>query len=501
MGSFYVTTPIYYVNAAPHLGHAYTTIAADVMARHHRQRGEDVFFLTGTDEHGEPVANAAEALGVTPKELADQNAKRFEALTPRLDATNDFFIRTSDPRHVAAVQEVLTRVKDNGHVYEGQYEGWYCPRCADFKTETEIAEGNRCPIHLIELTRESEQNWFFALSHFQEPLERLYAEHPDFVMPDSRRNEALSFIKSGLRDVSLSRSTLTWGVPVPWDPEQVFYVWFDALLNYFTALKFADADEDRTGRHWPATVHIIGKDILKFHTVYWPALLLAAGLEVPEHVFVHGFLLGSDGRKMSKSDGNVLDPFEVMDAYGTDALRYYLLRDVAFGADGSVSMDGVKSRFENELANEFGNLASRTIAMVLRYREGAVPAADVDPVLADQFTALPQTVAERMDVVDLSGALDAIWELVRRLNRYVEETTPWVLAKDEARGDELDTALASLVAGVRSLAVLLHPWLPDATGKLLGALGTPSVDYADAALRAGGVTTVEKLAPLFPKTQ
>jgi len=500
MGSFYVTTPIYYVNAAPHLGHAYTTIAADVMARHHRQRGDDVFFLTGTDEHGEPVAMAAEALGVTPKELADKNAERFEALTPRLDATNDFFIRTSDPRHVQEVQDVLTAVKDNGYVYEGEYEGWYCPRCADFKTETEIAEGNRCPIHEIELIREKETNWFFALSKFQEPLEQLYANNPRFVQPDTRRNEALSFIKSGLRDVSLSRSTLTWGVPVPWDPEQVFYVWFDALLNYVTALRFADSTQDLSEQFWPADVHIIGKDILKFHTVYWPALLLAAGLPVPREVFVHGFLLGSDGRKMSKSLGNVLDPFEVMDRYGVDALRYYLLRDVAFGADGSVSMEGVVSRFEGELANEFGNLASRTIAMVIRYRDGAVPACELDSAVTDEFAGLPQRVAERIDEVDLTGALDAIWELVRRLNRYVEETTPWVLAKDEARAGELDTALATLTAGVRTLAVLLHPWLPEATGKLCGALGSPSTAYADASLRAGGVTAVEKLAPLFPKT-
>jgi methionyl-tRNA synthetase len=497
--SFYVTTPIYYVNAAPHLGHAYTTIAADVMARHHRQRAEDVFFLTGTDEHGEPVALAAEAAGRTPKEHADLNAEHFIALTPRVNATNDFFIRTSDPRHVKAVQDVLTRVKDNGYVYEGEYEGWYCPRCADFKNETEIADGNRCPIHEIVLTREKETNWFFALSRFQEQLEQLFADRDDFVLPASRRNEALSFIRSGLHDVSLSRSTLTWGVPVPWDPEQVFYVWFDALLNYYTALEFAREGESLVDRFWPASVHIVGKDILKFHTVYWPALLLAAGLEVPERVFVHGFLLGSDGRKMSKSLDNGLDPFEVMDLYGVDALRYYLLRDVAFGADGSVSMDGVKARFEGELANEFGNLASRTIAMVLKYRDGAVPACDVDPVLVEQFASLPQTVADHVDAIELTPALDAIWELVRRLNRYVEETTPWVLAKDEARAGELDTALASLVAGVRSLSVLLHPWLPDATEKLRGALGTPSTEYAAADLVAGGVQQVEKLAPLFPK--
>jgi methionyl-tRNA synthetase len=363
--SFYVTTPIYYVNAAPHLGHAYTTIAADVMARHHRQRGEDVFFLTGTDEHGEPVADAAKAQGLEPKELADRNAERFKALAPRLDATNDFFIRTSDPEHGRRVQEVLQRVYDNGYVHEGLYEGWYCPRCADFKVENEIEEGNRCPIHHIELERHSEQNYFFKLSAFQERLEQLYADQPDFVAPKVRYNEALSFIKSGLQDISLSRAQLTWGVPVPWDPSHVFYVWFDALLNYYTALGFARPGEDLTDRFWPATYHVIGKDILRFHTVFWPAMLMAADLPVPQHVFVHGYLL-LDGEKMSKSLGNVLDPFEIIDRFGTDALRYYVLRDVSFGEDGSVSTTAFEQRYETELANEFGNLASRTLAMVAR---------------------------------------------------------------------------------------------------------------------------------------
>src|SRR4051794_30238763 len=378
--SFYVTTPIYYVNAAPHLGHAYTTIVADVLARHHRQRGEDVFFLTGTDEHGEPVADAAKALGLEPKELADRNAERFKALTPRLEATIDFFIRTSDAPHKAKVQEVLQRVHDNGFVYKGLYEGWYCPRCADFKVENEIAEGNRCPIHEIELVRQQEENWFFRLSTFQADLERLYAEQPDFVMPRERYNEAKAFIDSGLQDISLSRGRLTWGVVVPWDPTHVFYVWFDALLNYYTALSFARDGEDLTDRFWPATFHVIGKDILKFHTVFWPAMLLAAELPLPEHVFVHGFLLGADGRKMSKSIGNVLDPFEVLETYGVDALRYYLARDVAFGDDGKVGMEAVHSRYESELANELGNLASRTTNMVARYRDGKV-GGRLDPAL------------------------------------------------------------------------------------------------------------------------
>jgi methionyl-tRNA synthetase len=484
--SFYITTPIYYVNAQPHLGHAYTTIATDVLARHMRQRQEDVFFLTGTDEHGEPVADAAHALGLEPRELADRNAERFKALMPRLEASNDFFIRTSDPEHMKRVQDVLQRVHDNGHTYLGIYEGWYCPRCADFKVENEILEGNLCPIHEIKLTREREENWFFRLSSFQEPLERLYAEHPDFVMPPHHFNEARSFIASGLQDVSLSRARLTWGVPVPWDPGHVFYVWFDALLNYYTALGYARPGEDLTDRYWPATYHIIGKDILKFHTVYWPAVLMAADLPVPQHVFVHGFLLGADGRKMSKSLGNVLDPFEVMEQYGTDALRFYLMRDVPFGSDGAVGIDAVKTRYETELANEFGNLASRTIAMVQRYRDGVVPPVATDPVLDEDLSGLPNDVAALMDRAEPTQALELIWQRVRRLNRYVEERAPWQLARDPADGAELDQVLASLVEGLRPVNVVLHPYMPASTDKLRAALGAP-----------GG--TVTALEPLFPK--
>jgi methionyl-tRNA synthetase len=486
--SFYITTPIYYVNAQPHLGHAYTTIAADVLARHMRQRGEDVFFLTGTDEHGEPVADAARAQGLEPKELADRNAERFKALMPRLNSSNDFFIRTSDPEHMKRVQEVLQRVHDNGHTYIGMYEGWYCPRCADFKVENEILEGNLCPIHEIALERHQEENWFFRLSTFQEPLERLYAERQDFVMPSHHYNEALSFIRSGLQDVSLTRAKLTWGVTVPWDPGQVFYVWFDALLNYYTALGYARPGEDLTSRFWPATYHIIGKDILKFHTVFWPAMLMAAELPVPEHVFVHGFLLGADGRKMSKSLGNVLDPFEVMEQYGTDALRFYLMRDVAFGGDGAVGMDAVKSRYEAELANDYGNLASRTIAMVQRYRDGVVPAVATDPALDADFEGLPQDVAALMDRAEPTQALELIWQRVRRLNRYVEERAPWQLARDPASSGALDETLTSLVEGLRTVNTLLHPYMPATTDKLRAALGAPG----------GAVTALE---PLFPKRQ
>jgi methionyl-tRNA synthetase len=496
---YYVTTPIYYVNAEPHLGHAYTTIAADVLARHMRQRGEDVFFLTGTDEHGEPVADAAAAQGLEPKALADRNAERFKALMPQIEATNNFFIRTSDPQHERRVQEILQAVHDNGHTYKGLYEGWYCPRCADFKVENEILEGNLCPIHEIPLERHQEENWFFRLSTFQEPLENLYRERPDFVLPRVRFNEARAFIEQGLADISLSRAHLRWGVPVTWDHSQVFYVWFDALLNYVTALSYARDGDDLTGRYWPATVHLIGKDILKFHAVFWPALLMAASLELPRHVFIHGYLL-MDDKKMSKSLGNVLDPFAVMSQYGADALRYYCLRDVSFGQDGNVSAKGFEDRYETELANEYGNLASRTLAMIERYREGVVPKGAIDPAVANDFDGLPDQISALMDRFELTPALELIWQRVRRLNRYVEERAPWQLARDPSRAAELDQTLASLAEGLRTVSVLLHPYMPSATERLLGTLGTPRTDYAGAAFNGqGSGQRVGVLEPLFPK--
>ncbi len=498
---YYVTTPIYYVNAEPHLGHAYTTIAADVLARHMRQRGEDVFFLTGTDEHGEPVTRAAEALGITPRELGDRNVVHFRDLVTRVNATTDFFIRTTDPEHYAVVEEVVQRIQDNGHVYPGTYEGWYCPRCADFKSEAEVEDGDRCPIHKIKLDWEREDNYFFRLSAFQEPLERLYAEYPAFVRPENRHNEALAFIKQGLRDVSLSRARLRWGVPVPWDREQVIYVWIDALLNYYSALAYAREGEDLRPRFWPASVHLIGKDILKFHAVIWPAMLMAAGIEVPRQVFVHGFLLMGE-HKMSKSLGNVIDPFQVIDLYGSDALRFYVLREVAFGGDGSVSPEGFETRYTTELANEYGNLASRTMAMVARYRDGAVPATTASAELTGDFDGLAERVIERFDAVDVSGALEEIWRRVRRLNQWVQETAPWQLAKEPGSDDQLDAVLYGLVEGLRVISILLHPFMPEATTRLLDAIGAE--DRSIAAARFGDVErlgAVSGIAPLFPKVE
>ena len=499
--AFYVTTPIYYVNAEPHLGHAYSTIAADIFARHMRQRGEDVFFLTGTDEHGEPVELAAEREGISPQELADRNAPRFEAMAASVNATNDFFIRTSDTRHTDRVAEIMQRVHDNGHVYEGTYEGWYCPRCAAFYTERELGPGNTCPIHEIALEREREENWFFRLSSFEDDLKKLYAERPEFVVPGFRRNEAVSFIEQGLDDVSLSRSKLKWGMPLPWDPSQRMYVWFDALLNYVTALGFAREGEDLTERFWPAAFHVLAKDILKFHAVIWPALLLAAGLQPPRGMVIHGYLLMGE-KKMSKSLGNVLDPFAAIGRFGADALRFYCFREVSFGQDGSVSAAGFESRYETELANDFGNLASRTLAMLDRYRDGVVPEAEVDPALAGDggFDGLAAEVSALIDRAEPSQALEAIWSRVRRLNRYVEETRPWDLAKDEAQAERLDQVLLSLSEGLRVVTLALLPFIPEAAGKLLDALGEESRGLAEFGSRGGGAR-VERIEPLFPKLE
>src|SRR3954452_6170624 len=466
-----------------------------------RQRGEDVFFLTGTDEHGEPVAVAAEREGVSPQALADRNAERFKGLGPLLGLSNDFFIRTTDAGHTQRVQEVLTRVKDNGHVYKGTYEGWYCPRCADFKTENETGPGTTCLIHKIPLTREHEENWFFRLSTFQEPLERLYADRPDFVLPRHRFNEARSFIGQGLQDVSLTRARLRWGVPVPWDDSHVFYVWFDALLNYYTALSYAREGEDLTDRFWPADVHVIGKDILKFHPVFWPALLMAAGIEVPRRVFVHGFLL-IDEKKMSKSLGNVIDPFQVIDVYGVDALRYYLVAAVDFGKDGSVSTAEVESRYDAELRNQYGNLASRTFGLVSQYRDGVVPSAEVDPQLAGEFGDLSERVCAHFDAVEPTQALGAVWDLIRRLNQYVQERAPWKLAKNDGAAAELDSVLYTLVEGLRVAALLSAPVLPETSERLLAALGHADLSLGSARLGAvEGGTQLGELAQLFPKVE
>lgn len=501
MNKFYVTTPIYYVNDVPHIGHAYTTIAADVMARHHRQRGDDVFFLTGTDEHGNPAARAAERRGITPEEHVNEMVVKFKELAVAVNATNDFFIRTTDAQHCETVQEFIQGLYDKGEIYLKSYSGLYCGSCETFYAEKDLLDG-KCPDHGIALEHVEEENYFFRLSGYQDRLLEHFDANPDFVMPASRHNEARSFITQGLEDISISRVALEWGIPVPWDPRQVVYVWVDALLNYLSALRYA-GEEDLTGLFWPADYHLMAKDILKFHAVIWPALLMAAGYELPRHLFVHGYLL-MGGQKMSKTRGNVLDPFMVMDKYGVDAFRFYCFREVAFGQDGVVSLEGFETRYNNELANDLGNLVSRTVAMVKKYSDGAVPPPADESGFGETVESLRGSVVAALDKADLTGCLEQVWQLVRRLNKHVEEKAPWKLAKDPARRGELDVVLYELVEGLRVCAILLHSFIPATTVEMMRRLGYPPV-FEELLLekarwgRPAPGNPVETGDPLFPR--
>ena len=501
MSTFYVTTPIYYVNATPHVGHAYTTIAADILVRHRRQRGEETFFLTGTDEHGSNIPRVAQEAGLDLEEFVDRNAAAFREMTERINASNDFFIRTTDERHEARVQEFLQRIYDREHIYEGVYAGLYCTRCEAFYTEDELVDG-LCPQHGIPPEFVEEKNYFFRLSAYQEPLLRLYDERPEFVLPRIRYNEARRFIEQGLDDISVSRERQRWGVPVPWDRDQIVYVWVDALINYWSALAFAREEEDLRPRLWPEVRHLLGKDILKFHCVIWPALLLAAEISVPRELFVHGYLL-QDERKMSKSVGNVIDPLDLIDVYGVDPIRYYLFRQVTFGQDGNISVDSLHERYERELGNELGNLLSRTTAMIVRYRGGRLAQADVSPELAGVLGQLGSVVAGRLDQFEITGALEAVWEVVRRLNRHVEQSAPWELAKDDARSRELDRVLYELADGLRIVSVALAAYVPDTSARILAALRQPA-DLAWDTIAPGAtveVDGIEAAEPLFPRVE
>jgi methionyl-tRNA synthetase len=493
---FYLTTPIYYVNSTPHIGHAYTTIAADILARHHRQRGDDTYFLTGVDEHADKVARVAAEQGLEPREYTDRIAGVWRELPARLNATNDFFIRTSDEGHKRFVQDFLQRIYDNGRddIYQDVYAGLYCFGCEAFKSEDELVDG-KCPDHGTVPEWIEERNWFFRLSAYQEPLLRLYDERPEFVLPQFRYNEARSFIEGGLRDFSISRATQTWGVPIPWDPDQVAYVWADALVNYLSALSYAPGEN--LERFWPA-VHLIGKDILRFHGVYWPALLLAAGHEPPRQLFAHGYL-NIDQQKISKSLGNVIDPLDLIDVYGADAVRFWCARQVSFGQDGNVTLDSFRERYERELGNDLGNLVSRTTAMIARYRDGRL-ARTPGPGAFDP-EALRAAIVERLDRYDITGALDEAWQAVRRLNQHVEATAPWVLARDEANSDELDRVLYDLADGLVAVAVALASYLPETAPRILEALRQPE-DLSLERIRRGvaeSVDDIEPAPPLFPR--
>ena len=497
--SFYVTTPIYYVNATPHIGNAYTTIAADILARHHRQRGDETFFLTGTDEHGSNIPRVAAEAGLDLRAFVDGNAAAFQEMTRRVNASNDFFVRTTDERHKALVQEFIQTIYDAGEIYEDVYAGLYCTRCEAFYTEAELVDG-LCPQHGIPPEFVEEKNYFFRLASYADRLLQLYDERPDFVLPAFRYNEARRFIELGLDDISVSRATQRWGVPVPWDPDQVVYVWVDALINYWSALGFARPDEDLRPALWPEVRHLLGKDILKFHCVIWPALLLAADLDVPRQLFVHGYLL-LDEQKMSKSLGNVIDPLDVVDVYGVDPLRFYLFRAATFGQDGSISVEGLHERYERELGNDLGNLLSRTTAMIARYRGGELRVASGSEEIAATVDELGRVAAERLDRFDLTGALETIWALVRRLNRYVEQMSPWELAREEARTAELDGVLYDLADGLRATAVALAAFVPETSARILAVLRQGD-DLSWTGVGAGktsAVTGIEAAEPLFPR--
>lgn len=501
MSRFYLTTPIYYVNSTPHIGHAYTTIAADILVRHHRQRGEEAFLLTGTDEHASKVYRVAEEQGLDAKVFVDQIVEEYwRPLPARVGAEPDFFIRTTDEEHKRFVQGFIERIRANGHIYEGTYAGLYCVGHETFISEDELVDG-KCPEHGTAPEYIEEKNWFFRLSDFQQQLLDLYVERPDFVLPRFRYNEARALIEGGLEDFSLSRQGQPWGVPIPWDPEQVTWVWVDALINYLSALTYARPGEDLLDRYWPEVRHLLGKDILRLHCVLWPALLLAAGYSLPRQLFVHGYLL-LDNRKISKTLGNVIDPLDLVGVYGIDPVRFWAARAVSFGQDGTVSLESLHERYEKELGNDLGNLLSRTTAMLVKYRDGRIPVAEslLEPTSIDE---LRTTVAERLDVFDITGALDAIWGLVHQLNKLVTDTKPWELAKDDAQASQLDRVLYTLADGLRVTAVALAAYLPETSPRILEALGQPD-DLAWANVAVGKTVPtggIEAAQPLFPRLE
>jgi len=511
--TFYLTTPIYYVNDAPHIGHAYTTVAGDVLTRWHRQRGERVWFLTGTDEHGEKVLNTATANNTSPQEWCDTLVEnKWKPVWKALNIANDDFIRTTEPRHMDRVQRFMQQLKDAGHIYAGKFEGPYCVGCEEFKLPGDLEDGN-CKVHGKPCAMLSEDNWFFKLSAFVPALLEHYRKNPDACQPESARNEVVAFLESGVRDLSISRSSFDWGIPVPWDQEQVIYVWFDALLNYATAVGLGDeagsAGAEKFAATWPANVHLVGKDILRFHAVIWPAMLMAAGLPVPGKVFAHGWLLVG-GEKMSKSKLTGIAPETITDHFGVDAFRYYFLRAIPFGSDGSFSWEDMGARYTSELANDFGNLASRLIAMIEKYCDGAIPAPTATSELAP---LLAQTVTQAdaaMCALDFQGGINTIMDFCKRVNGYVTEQEPWALAKDPANAAKLNEVLYNTAESLRALTVLLHPIMPATTETLWQSLSADLTLGELAAQQIASVGTwgqlpqgsrVIKGAVLFPRLE
>ena len=510
MSRFFISTPIYYINAEPHLGHAYTTMVADAAARAHRLMGDDVFFLTGTDEHGQKVERAAQKAGLNASAFADQVSQKFRDLLPTLNISNDDFIRTTEPRHHAASQALWRRVRERGHIYRDRYEGWYCTVDEVFVPDTQLQNG-RCPICGSAVERIAEESYFFRLSDFRDRLLAHYHAHPDFVTPKARRNEMISFLEAGLEDLSVSRTSFTWGIPVPDDPAHVMYVWFDALTNYMTAAGYGSDDPAaarRFDQYWPADVHLIGKEIVRQHAIYWPAFLMAAELPLPRQVVSHGWWL-MEGAKMSKSRGNVVRPQGYIDRFGLDALRYFVFREMVFGQDASFADEAFLTRYNSDLANDLGNLVSRATTMIHRYCGGIVPGRDGqaqsgehEPELGRTLDAAIEHVRSAVGAFQFSIALREIWDAIGATNRYIVTRAPWVLAKDPAKRGELETALYVSADAVRVIAELVRPFMPETGERTLRMLGIEPSARSWESLARGALTAGTPMGPtsaLFPR--
>ena len=492
---FYITTPIYYPSANFHIGHCYTTIVADAIARYKRLTGYDVFYLTGTDEHGEKIQKKANEAGVTPKEYVDKIVANAKDLWKSLDISYDKFIRTTDEEHVKCVQKIFERLYKQGDIYKGEYKGLYCTPCESFWTETQLING-KCPDCGRDVHEVSEEAYFFKLSKYQDRLVKYYEENPDFIEPESRKNEMINnFIKPGLADLCVSRTSFDWGIPVTFDDKHVVYVWLDALTNYISALGYLSDDDSLFKKYWPCDLHIVGKEIIRFHTIVWPIMLMALDLPLPKKVFGHGWLV-IDGGKISKSLGNYKDPREYIDTYSVDAVRYFALREVPFGSDGSFSEEALINRTNGDLANILGNLVNRTIGMINKYFDGEVSnkgvSEEIDNNLIKEAESLYIKVENYMNKLEVPKALDSIFDLFRSLNKYIDETTPWILAKDDSKRDRLATVLYNLIEGIRIGTVLLRPFMPETTEKIFKQINTDNTSY-DSVKEFGGYKSSTKV--------